>query len=420
MREQARHQISTRWTRGLAGGVGALATAIVLFATSPAAAQTVLPLPLDVSGIGLVGGAGDLVYRIDLDDLPGRPAIVVEVEPDVNHPDIELMIELTDFSDPSVAPFSIGCPLNGDPFGAWTSDPSVGPARLEADLFFCDPDFGFWDGNDANVRIRATDFGSGGSPALLDVSVYAISRVPTELLVQQVSGSRTVTVTPSQDTVIYAEDDDSNGRGSFLWSGMHVFTHPLTGFRFYHRRNSLIGLGSVPNAVPANAILTDVQLRLTATGLRGGGGSVSLFAVGDSPTDASWGAGFANATGDEFFGASGSASASTYTDRTSLEPWGLAGGDTTAAGVLEARRSGRDHIRRHALASHRPKIVPPSFLPPPNASCPTWRPAPSRCRISIPWSRCSTIAPKIWHNSSESPPHRCRSYRGSFWPTMST
>jgi hypothetical protein len=302
--------------------------ALLLVVAGSAASQTVLSLPVDEPSAVAPSIGNDLVYRIDLDSLPVRPVIVVDVVPDALHGDIQLEVEVTNFSVAALPPDSIGCPLTEMPAESWRSLPTAGATNLEAELFFCGPYLNLGQGGLAVVRIRVLDFGTAVETADLDISIRGITGFPTELLVQQVSGSQSVRVELTEDTVLYADDAGaSNGSGQYLWSGRR--TVPVPPFRY--RRNTLLNVFVLESTVPSNAAITDAALTLQAPSLLG---NVSLSAVGDSPNDATWIEGNDDAAGDEFMGVVGGFPGATFDDQTSDEAWSTPGGDITSAGVL--------------------------------------------------------------------------------------
>ncbi len=315
-------------------GTGAVLPGLVLAALLLApAAHAQAPLPVDLLSQTLGAINVDIIQTIDLDTLPNRPTIIVDVTPQLSHPDIEFEIEIRDVTPvPNLSPVGFDCPIaDNAPLGvdSWVSEPATGAQYLEADVFFCQPDVGFWDGHEADVRVRVLDFGSGGAPATFTVGIRAVTTVPTQILPVQVMGARSITTPSFRDTVIYAGTLNTNGAGSYLWAGTYTFVAPNGTFQF--RRNSLLTFSSLSILLPPNAEITHVELNLEAVGLVGFGGAVDLFAVAPGQI---WYPGSADASGNEFFGASTPVSSPNWTHRTSSVNWITPGGDVTTPNSL--------------------------------------------------------------------------------------
>ena len=191
-----------------------------------------------------------------------------------------------------------------------------------------------WDGVEAQVIVRALDLGQQGLSASASIRIEGITFVPTELLVQQVMGPRSVTVTADQDTVIYGDDvDASNGAGDFLWSGTRVVPFlGAPGVYFRYPRKSLLKFGGLSTVLPPNALVNAVHLDLYVTAFSSSPPGVGVYAVAPG---ASWSSGSADAPGDEFLGVSDTSNFDVdWSDRTFSEPWSTPGGDTTTGAAL--------------------------------------------------------------------------------------
>lgn len=306
-----------------------------LWATSVSAQQ---PLPLQLNNV-VIGSAApsEVTYRIDLDTLPPRPRLIVEATPELGFEDIQLEVRLENW----FGTFNGGGPLCPGPGSVSVETAPSGPVMLTNPLYaFCDPDPHVFNSGEVDVVVRVVNFGAAGAPAKVDISIYAITQVPTNTLYLQVNtdlSPQTISLQPSKDTVIYQrEPTESNGAG-ILWAGTSVQYVDGNPIGFWSRRSvrPLLAFDLGPLVIPFNAQVTSAELQLRTPLLIGSGGLVSLFKVAPSPNGVRWAEGDALAPALELSGATSSLPAANWNARRpGGEDWATPGGDIEG-GVLD-------------------------------------------------------------------------------------
>lgn len=331
--------------------VASVAT-VTLFSVS---ANAQLALPVEVEAAPLAAGA-TLLYTIDLGTLPTRPALVAEVVPGPGHADMQLEIEFSNWT----GTFAGGgfCQDYTDNI-PYTSPVAIGPNALEQNLLACNPLPGAWAGNAVDVVVRATNFGSGTPPALVDVSIRGVTKVPTGSIYQAVdtnTANQTAFLTPVKDTVLYARTPTlSNGDGQYLWAGSdyELIGGPIIFAHTWNRLNTLMSFDLV-DTLPFNAIVSNADLEMSALQLLNNGGTVTLYEAAPSSAFGSWDEGDADALGSEFIGTTSTTSAANWNYReSSSNPWTTPGGDTIgpALDAIAISRTGEFSFSSPALTA---------------------------------------------------------------------
>lgn len=332
---------SSRWRRRHAparkrGTLAALLGIVVALGLGlrPGEAGAQVALPVDLPDVTMPNVNFTLSDTVELDNVPVRPVLVVEVTPDAAHPDLETEIVLTGWqvgSGPNV------CPGPSDTF----TSTEVGTHRYEFALWNCQPivSTGFWIGASVVVEIRVTDFGAARSPAQIDVSIRGETRAPTNTLsvvVETDTSPQSIVLTPEKDTVLYDSNDEaSNGAGYYLWAGTdyNVITLGQFQIRSWWRLNSLLSF-PILDYLPSNAVVTNADLRLWAWAVEGGGGTHLLYRVAPNASGLSWLEGNADPPGAEFTGEDSSFSAANWLYRRELsDPWTTPGGDALGSAL---------------------------------------------------------------------------------------
>jgi len=303
-------------------GARAATAGLLLAAAAVSGPAFAAPLPIRAPVVSLPTLGTVATFNVDLGSLPARPRIVVMAVPDSNHPNMQLQIELTDWVDMPDGPGA--CPQGSATF---QSNSGPGVATFTYSLIGCNPTLGAFVGKSVNVKLRALSFGSGSGPTSAAIWIRGETRPPTGTVSDQVEtdlGPQIVSLVPSRDTVIYADDTAaSNGAGSFLWAGSRT----ISLFSAYSRR-SLLRFDVVPLLSPVS-IVDRATLSLGVTSLLGGGGALTLYRVAPSGSFTTWAEGDANAGGSEFTGvASGIPAAANWNYRIpTFSPWTNPGGD---------------------------------------------------------------------------------------------
>lgn len=323
-----------RFLRGLAGA-GRLGLALVLclgIGASYASAQQPLPVHLTEVTIG-AAPPSEVTYRIDLDTLPPRPRLIVEATPNFSFEDIQLEVRLENW----VGASSGGGPGCHEPTDVLVETEPSGPVTLIDSLYTCDPDPDVFNSGEVDVVVRVVSFGAAGTPAKVDISIYAITQVPTKTLLFQVESDlspQTVSFEPSKDTAIFErEPTDSSGSG-LLWSGTSVELIGGMPFSFWSRTGvrSLVAFDFVED-LPFNAQVTSADLRVYSPFVIDSGTFVvskpiALFKMAPSPDGLSWAEGNAMPQLSEMAGASSSLTAANWNARRSSSGvWATPGGD---------------------------------------------------------------------------------------------
>ena len=314
---------TTVWMGRLCGAL-VLSAAMVL-AASPSHAQ--VALPFDASGVQLDDLADQEVILLDLGSLPLRAGMTVEVTPDTSHPDLELEIEVT------------ACPILND-FGSCPtfaiSSPAVGPNSATASFVGCSPTSPF-PGQTCEARVRVLDFGAGGAPASVDVSIRGFTQVPTgtvNLEYNPIPQQETVTLGRNRDTTVYEEDSTgSNGQGPSIWAAerfagsfpSNLTRYDVRGLVSFDVAQGFLGRGLIPEG----STIDDVEIILNAIEVRGSLSSIDLEPVTvPSPPSSlfSFFSGDAVAPGDELQPGTSIVQSTTWTHRLfSSNPWSQPG-----------------------------------------------------------------------------------------------
>ncbi len=295
-------------------------------------AHAQLALPVEMPAATIPISFPNLNYEIDLDTLPLRPAILVSVTPFPGHEDIELEVVIDDFQ----GSFNGGgaCPESSTTV---TSLPFVGAFEYRYSLTTCSVDPSDFAGNTLDVNLRVLDFGSGGAPATIAVSIRGETRIVTgslDLELETDVSTKSLILSPSKDTVIYdLTQDASNGQGISLWSGTDfgiVGLNPPLITRDPVR--SLLAFDLVDdipfNPIPFNSTISNVGLELYVMEVLGGGGLVYLYQTAPDPTGETWAEGAGDQPGNEFVGTSTAGSGANWIHRrTPTVPWSTPGGD---------------------------------------------------------------------------------------------
>lgn len=328
---------------GLQGGFGpnaaraAISARVFLFMfgliAMPAAAQ--LSLPQHLTEVELSPFL-ERFYRIDLDTLPPRPVLIVELTPNIAFEDAEFEIRLENW----VGASNGGGPGCHDSATVLVETEESGPVTLTDLLFTCDPDPDTFNAGEVDVVVRALSFGAAGAPAQVDISIYATTRVATNTLLFEVDtdlSPQTVQFSSYKDTTIYgAAPGASNGRGTLMWAGTQVTPTGAPPFFSWSREplRPLLAFGFV-DEIPFNAQINSADLRLYASSVENSGGVVSLYKVAASPSGVAWREGNAVAPGSQFFGAISSSPAANWFFRESgFENWlSGEGGDIEGAAL---------------------------------------------------------------------------------------
>lgn len=318
---------------------------------TPALAQLVSPPFADPSQT-LSTLQTELHYTVDLGALPLRPRLIVEVEPDATHPDLELEIEIYDCTiGPGSCPTSTSDGACSNPGAPGTSSRwTIGTGALSAyyDLFTCcgGPQY---TGTTCEVAVRPRAFGAAGKPATVDVTIRGETNVPTSTVEIEVDPIvAEISLPPSKDTTLYqANPNASNGLGESIWASTGTGTNALHGLLDF----------SVPASIPANVPVTDVRLELSVLAATPDA-TFTLHAVPDGPD---WSEGVNDAVGDEsappapLVGPHASWSYRRWTPfLTNPAPWQTPGGDRGPVPLATATVSstGRLVLRSTALFDH--------------------------------------------------------------------
>ena len=324
--------------RGLGRSVPCCA-ALAILASSPSSSAQVA-LPVEITGASFANAGDVKTYTVDLSSVPNRPALLVEVTPDAAHPDLETEIVVTSFL-PATWTGPGPCPGPTDTFG----DVDAGVHAYQFNLWDCEPRLlppgyttPYFDGKTVQVSVRVTDFGAAGQPATADLSIRGITTIPWNSYAVEVDYDLTpqsVWLTPSKDTVLYdGASTTSNGQGDYLWAGTDYVQIGVPPFqaRFWNRRNTLVAFDVDANTV-VDSTISNATLWLYASQIVGTGGGVYVYEAAASGTPGvTWGEGFADAAGDEFYGVDGGPSAANWDHRQGAQyPWATAGGDTTGS-----------------------------------------------------------------------------------------
>lgn len=128
--------------------------------------------------------------------------------------------------------------------------------------------------------------------------------------------AETVTLEPAMDNTMFEEADESNGQGSYLFSGR---TGSRNGFA---SRRALL-MFDVASVIPAGAVVEEVSLSMRMNRTVSGSFPFNLHRLADS-----WGEGTSNATGVEGSGTAASTGDVTWRHRFfSTDFWTTPGGD---------------------------------------------------------------------------------------------
>jgi|JI10StandDraft_1071094.scaffolds.fasta_scaffold309078_2 hypothetical protein len=248
----------------------------------PSPAQLVAP-PFSATSQTLQTLSSELQYTVDLGALPRRPRLIVEVEPDASHPDLEYEVLISDCTFGTLS----SC---ANPTAPNTLDPrwSSGTGAISAyyDLVACGggPQYV---GEICEVTVRLIDFGTAGEPATVDVTIRGETRVPTATVEIEVdSNPQTVQRLAAKDTTLYqANVNASNGLGESIWVSAGTGTNAMHGLIDFD-------LNAI---VPADSWIQEAEIRLSVLAASPGA-SFALYAV---PDGLDWLEGVANAAGDE-------------------------------------------------------------------------------------------------------------------------
>jgi len=330
---------SISWSRLLARG--AVSLALIVPGSAPAA-----PLPIQSSSVPLASLATVQTFNVDLGTLPARPWITILAVPDPGHADMQLSIELSGWQNTPTTP-GYTCP---GPSNVFLSSSGPGVASLAYSFNGCDPRLGAFAGGTVNVKIRALSFGARGAPAEVGIRIRGETRPPTSTLSDQVVtdfGPQEITLTPTKDTVIYAESTGaSNGAGEFLWTGDRVLS------LVKNPRRALLAF-EIDSLLSPVAVVDAATLSLDVTGVLGGGGTLRAFRVAKSSGGSTWAEGNADPSGSEFVGAaSGAPAAANWNYRVGgIVPWSSPGGDVVATilDTLGVDSTGPVELRSAAL-----------------------------------------------------------------------
>lgn len=321
--------------------------ASVLCATS-VSAQSALPFASSDFFFNLSSG---FTHTIDLGTLPARPILVAEVIPDSSHPDLIAEIRFQNYQVHEGGGFLCqDLETTTD-----VSTPVPGTVELRKSLIPCDPIAANWVNDTVDVVVRVLDFGSGLSPATLNVRVYGETLVPFgERFVefQPTFAPQTVSVLPSKDTSIYEKYPTlSNGGGDLIVVGND--TNPFTG-QLEGAVHGLLAFDLV-GPVPQTAQVDNAELFMTVDSLLNGGEEVELYTVSEDTVGMglTWDEGTQDAAGNEWVPAGSDALDATWNERTFLAPWGTPGGDygPTPLNVRDVFNTGLMSFASPALTS---------------------------------------------------------------------
>ena len=287
-----------------------------------ATAQVALPFASSDFFFNLASG---VTYTVDLGTLPPRPILVAEVIPDTSHPDLVAEIRFENYQVHNGGGFLCqDLPTTTD-----VSVPVPGTAELRRSLIPCDPVAANYVNDTVDVSVRVLNFGSGLSPATLNLRIRAETRVPFgERLVefQPTFAQQTVSLPPAKDTSLYQKyPANSNGDGDFIVVGRD--TSPFTG----QLEGAVHGLLAFDLAgpVPQTALVDEAELFMTAGSTLGGGERIELYRVSEVPIGSppTWEEGTQDASGNEWVPTGSEFFDATWNERTAMSPWATPGGD---------------------------------------------------------------------------------------------
>ena len=159
---------------------------LALTAAQRAGAQTPQALPFSQNDIAVSTANPTFSVNIDMLTAPDRPQLRIFADPDATHPNMTLEAHIDEGAE--------GCP--GVIFGndcvdfahgavplSWTSNSAPGTVDWEAPIWQCIPaphDDSVTGGNPVcKVKVTATNFGSGGSPAHFNLHIAGETRPAT-------------------------------------------------------------------------------------------------------------------------------------------------------------------------------------------------------------------------------------------------
>jgi hypothetical protein len=202
------------WSRLAALVVGVLM--LLALYSELASAQPAQALPYNQTNIPLSTGNPTFTLHVDLLTGPLRPQLHIHATPDATHPNMTLQVQVDE------------CPFFGNPqcFNSlgeevqpWISPTAPGAVNWVAPIFQCTPapfDESITGDTtpECRVRVTATNFGSGGSPATFNLQIVGETRPPTGTVQTVVN---TTTGTTGEQDLPLGRADFCTDAANFRW-----------------------------------------------------------------------------------------------------------------------------------------------------------------------------------------------------------